>query len=453
VPQRLRDGLPMTGYRIALNTGWRVNIGPGALLCIQIIYVLVCCVSLAGATQFYAPQLRIGPIDPYHIAVAATYVAPFALLSVLFVVCRFSFGYALSFYFYTIILGYLWLIGSSQFKYDHALAYASAFASGLAFFLPALFITSPLKARFVLSRRAFARLLLLILILASALIAIGASFNFRLVGIIANLSDARNQLDFPPWLNYGIGITSTALLPFAFAGFVLMGNMWRAAFVLLLLLLFYPITLNRSALLAPLWLPALALTLQFFSARATIILTWMLPVLLGVFLLGLFDVGMISYAKFIAYFSVVNYRMFALTSATLHIYNDFFDTHQLTYFCQINFVKGLIDCPYHQPLALVMRDYLVGNYNASLLATEGIASVGLAFAPFSAGACGLLIALGNRLSSGLPARFILISGSLLLQAFINVPLTIAMVTYGGAILFLLWYLTPRWLFEPPRRND
>jgi hypothetical protein len=110
-------------------------------------------------------------------------------------------------------------------------------------------------------------------------------------------------------------------------------------------------------------------------------------------------------------------------------------------------VNALTDCPYHQPLALVMRNYLLGNFNASLLATEGIASVGPAFAPFSAGACGLLIALGNRLSSGLPARFILLSGSLLLQAFMNVPLTIAMVTYGGAFLFLLWYLTPRAIFD------
>jgi hypothetical protein len=51
------------------------------------------------------------------------------------------------------------------------------------------------------------------------------------------------------------------------------------------------------------------------------------------------------------------------------------------------------------------------------------------------------------LSAGLPPRFILISGAILPQIMLNVPLTTAMLTHGGAILFLLWYFTPRSLFE------
>jgi len=46
-----------------------------------------------------------------------------------------------------------------------------------------------------------------------------------------------------------------------------------------------------------------------------------------------------------------------------------------------------------------------GNFNASLLATEGIASVGPLFAPVAALAGGLVIGLGNRLSEGLSQRF------------------------------------------------
>jgi hypothetical protein len=35
---------------------------------------------------------------------------------------------------------------------------------------------------------------------------------------------------------------------------------------------------------------------------------------------------------------------------------------------------------------------------------------------------------------------------MLVQVLINIPLTIALVTYGGALLFLLWYVTPRSIF-------
>jgi hypothetical protein len=41
---------------------------------------------------------------------------------------------------------------------------------------------------------------------------------------------------------------------------------------------------------------------------------------------------------------------------------------------------------------------------------------------------------------------------MLMQVLMTVPFTISMVTYGGAVLFLLWYVTPRSLFDPPARN-
>jgi hypothetical protein len=46
-----------------------------------------------------------------------------------------------------------------------------------------------------------------------------------------------------------------------------------------------------------------------------------------------------------------------------------------------------------------------------------------------------VIALGNRLSVGLPAEFILISSAILSQALLNVPLTTVLLTHGAGILF------------------
>ncbi len=108
-----------------------------------------------------------------------------------------------------------------------------------------------------------------------------------------------------------------------------------------------------------------------------------------------------------------------------------------------------MSCPYQEPLSVVMeKTYQLGNLNASLFATEGIASVGLYFAPLAALVCGLVMAIGNRASAGLPPRFVLISSALLPQTFLNVPFTTALLTHGAGFLFLLWYVMPRAMFEP-----
>jgi hypothetical protein len=89
------------------------------------------------------------------------------------------------------------------------------------------------------------------------------------------------------------------------------------------------------------------------------------------------------------------------------------------------------------------NEYHLGNFNASMFATEGVASLGAQFAPISMFICGLIIAIGNRTSAGLPPSFVLISSSVLVQIFLNVPLTTTLLTYGAGLLFLLWYVAPR----------
>lgn len=168
----------------------------------------------------------------------------------------------------------------------------------------------------------------------------------------------------------------------------------------------------------------------------------MVPILVGLALITTFG------ERAIFYFGTVNFRMIAIPSVAMDVYNDFFSSHELTRFCQISLLKPIMHCPYQDQLGIVMeRVYHLGNFNASLFATEGIASVGVFFAPVAAFVCGLVIALGNRLSAGLPARFVLISGAILPQALLNVPLTTVLLTHGAGVLFLLWYVTPRSLFE------
>jgi len=51
------------------------------------------------------------------------------------------------------------------------------------------------------------------------------------------------------------------------------------------------------------------------------------------------------------------------------------------------------------------------------------------------------------MSADLPPRFVLISAAILPQILLNIPLSITLLTHGGAFLFMLWYLTPRTMFE------
>ncbi len=186
-------------------------------------------------------------------------MSSFAIVSVLFTVGRFSFGYFLGFYFYTMIVGYLWLVEFSLLPYNHSLAIVSIFLSALAFLATRAVHHVPDQATPGSVGAALSIMLLsLILILGASTVAVGAFVQFQ-AGRLSEIYKFREGLEFPALLRYAIGMTSNALLPFAFACFVARGNRWRAGAVLLLLLLLYPITLTKMTLFAPFWLLFLTL--------------------------------------------------------------------------------------------------------------------------------------------------------------------------------------------------
>ena len=423
---------------LAADSGRRSwqRIGLALVIC---IYVVVCCISFRMAYPYYREYyiLYDGARLPHAIAA----VTAFAAITPLFVFARFSFGYFSGFYFYSMVVGYLWLNCFSKFQYDHIAAGVSAAVSALAFLLPALLITSPIRRPYVMSERAFERLSVLIVLFCAATAAVAAAYNFRLVSV-NDIYDFRDQLQFPTMLNYSIGAATSVLLPFAFACFITRNKRWQAGIVLLISISFYPSTLTKLALFTPAWLVTLALISRLFEARATAILSLLLPILGGVILISTIGEPMRQY------FNTVNVRMSIVPSSAMDVYSEYFTRHDPTHFCQISPLKPFVSCALEYPLGVEMQNnYALGNFNASLFATEGIASVGMMFAPLSVFVCGLIIALGNRLSAGLPARFILISSALVPQILLNVPLSTVLLTHGLSILFLLWYVMPRTIFE------
>ena len=412
------------------------------LTTLVLLHSAVTCLSLIEVATF---QLSID-FNPRRLWIAVIVATGFSIFSLLFVSARFCFGYFVGFYFYTMILGFLWIDVFSAYSYPRLLAGVSAALALLLFLMPMLFVRAPLRPFVTLSDARFDRLLTLILAISVAAIAAGATYNFRLVSI-SNIYDYRDTLEFPGPLRYLIGWISSTLLPFAFACYWLLGYRWRAVLVLVLLLLFYPITLTKFAFFTPAWLIALAMLSRLLEARPAAIVSIFGPMLVGLVVIWFTEPNLGSIPG--KYFDIVNIRMIATPSGALDIYNHFFASHPLTWFCQISVLKPLMHCPYGEPLAVVMQNtYELGNLNASLFATEGIASVGPWLAPLTALAAGLVLALGNRASAGLPPRFVLMSAGVLPHVLLNVPLSVAMLTHGTALLFLLWYLMPRSLLEP-----
>jgi hypothetical protein len=403
------------------------------------LHILISCISLVEVSH-YQSYMRYDGARLFH---ATAVVAAFSSLSVLFVLRRFSFGYFVGFYLYTMVMGFLWLNSFSEYQYNHGWAGFSAAASAVLFLLPALLIAKPIRPAAAVSVEGFERLLTLGVIFAVATIAIASTYHFRLTSL-DHIYDFRDEIRFPTIIAYLIGIVSNALLPFIFASYLALNARWKALAVLLLFPLFYPITLSKIAFFAPAWIVIFLFLQRIFGARPAVVLSIAAPILIGVIIILAAPHRNESYA----YFNLVNIRMIATPSSAMDIYNDFFASHPLSHFCQISFLKPFVGCPYADQIAVLMeRTYHFGNLNASLFATEGIASVGLALAPLTALVCGLVVAIGNCASDGLPPWFILVSSALFPQILLNVPLTTGLLTYGAAFLFLFWYVTPRSIFR------
>jgi hypothetical protein len=144
------------------------------------------------------------------------------------------------------------------------------------------------------------------------------------------------------------------------------------------------------------------------------------------------------------FFELTNYRMFAIPAMAMDRFSDFFASHELTHFCQIRLIAAIKgNCPYPSPLSDVMEAYFhAGKLNASLFATEGIASVGPYLAPLSALVCGLVLSIGNSVSARLSPCLIAVSSGLVVQSLVNTPLSTNVLSSGLLALFVLWSLTP-----------
>jgi hypothetical protein len=317
-----------------------------------------------------------------------------------------------------------------------------------------LFLTQPLPRALISSQRTMDRFALGLLGLAVAVLAVGASYGFALVGL-AQSEILRSTFARPAILNYLIGATVGAVLPFAFAYFAWKRRYVLAGAAIVLIWAFYPVVLNKSVLFGGLLLPYLFVLFRCFEPKRAVIYALLIPMVPGIIAYYLVEDGAISrdgtlgrLAAFLI--GSVNVRLFAFPTVAMDLYSEFFTLHRPTHFCQIGIIRAIYGCPYPFQLGTVMAEtYNMGNFNGSLFATEGIASVGPIWAPVSALVCGMIVSLGNRASARLPAPLVGTSAGIAVQqALLNAPLSVSLLSNGVLVLWLLWAVTPE-LREAP----
>jgi hypothetical protein len=295
--------------------------------------------------------------------------------------------------------GFFWLSYFTLLNYDVTLARRSALGSLLLFLLAVLFQTKPLPTALKWSPAAMDRFVLGLLGLAVAVLALSATYGFALVGLDQS-GTMRGTLARPTILNYVIGATTSAVLPFAFAYLAWHRRYASAAVAILLLWAFYPVVLNKSVVFGGLWLIYVFVMFRRFEPKRAAIYALLIPMIPGIIAYGLVLSGWLSlngaFGHAVSFvIGSVNVRMFGYPTFAMDLYSRFFTSHPMTHYCQIVIVRAIHGCPYPFQLGAAMAEaYHMGSFNGSLFATEGIA--GPLWAPLAAPVCGLIVSLGNE---------------------------------------------------------
>jgi len=406
-----------------------------------IILVLMTCLSMTVVLRNSTP----GHSNFWH-AVALTIVL--CAFVPLFVKARFSFGYFAGISFYSMIIGFFWASYFTPEPYDHVVARWSAVASLLLFLLPALFQTRPLPRWLMLSPQAMRRVMLVLLALSAGVLALGATYGFALVGL-SQSEQFRSAFPRPAVLNYLIGWSIGAVLPFAFAYFAWHRRYALAFVALLLIWCSYPVMLNKSVVFGGVWLLYLFVLFRLFEPKRATVYSLLILMLPGIVFYNLIEADWIAPEGALGhalrfFYGNVNIRLFGYPTLAMNYYSDFFAHHPLTHFCQIGIIRAVYGCPYPFQLGASMAEaYHMGSMNGSLFATEGIASVGPIWAPVSALVCGLIVSFGNSAAARLPAPVVVTSaGFAVQQALLNAPLSVCLLSNGLLVLWLLWAISP-----------
>jgi hypothetical protein len=199
---------------------------------------------------------------------------------------EFSFGYILGVRLYLAVAGFVWLSFYSEFDYPHVTARWSMVASFASAIIPLMFLNLPLR-RASLSKEGWQRSSILLLAFSLCVLVADAAYGISFGDPYGN---ARNLVTRPTALNYLTGIIIGAVLPYLFAYFAC-NKHWRLAIgALALACCYYPVVVNKTVILLPIWLPFLFWLFGRFEPRFAMVLSLLIPLAIGMldFVTGLY---------------------------------------------------------------------------------------------------------------------------------------------------------------------
>lgn len=270
--------------------------------------------------------------------------------------------------------------------------------------------------------------------------------HMRLVSF-AEIYDLRSEtsevetgaaIDYPVlWLSY-------CFLPFFFARGIMKRSMVDIGWGLLGCVLVYASNGAKAAILMPFIIFGIYVLL---GSGRQFLLKLMLSLAVGVILVIVLlpDEGVLVWVK-----SILFVRVLGTGGWTLATYYDYFSTHGYTFYTHIGPVNALTDAyPYGelslgQLIGLEYSGSLEANFNANFWASDAFAALGVAGVPIVTVAVAAVLYGINRTSRGYSPKFVTLWLSGFWLAMLNVPLTTALLSGGGALtMLLLWSVRKR----------
>jgi hypothetical protein len=247
------------------------------------------------------------------------------------------------------------------------------------------------------------------------------------------------QLASPAILNYALGIAAVCVRLLCRT----QGRLARRD-VLLLLLCYYPITMSKLVLFAPVWLVTMFVLSKLLEVRASFVVALLTPAASGIVLFVLYKNDLAPYKFTISYFGLVNFRIIAIPSLAMDYYNEFFSRHFLTQFCQISFSQTPHDAPIPRPALGRDLQRLRDRRKFQCIAVCG-GGYHLRRPDVCSG-CGFRRQAYHSLGKPLVRRFAATVHPDLQRCSCassgRCPIHKALLTHGAVLLFLFWYIAP-----------
>jgi hypothetical protein len=282
------------------------------------VFLVVLYYSLTKIAE-WEPAYHIG-FDPDQPATAAGVFLLSIAVGGIFYFARFNFGYLVGFYLFASMAAFFWINAFNDLAYNHSVALASSIASVVAFLAAALFVAVPLPT-LPLKGITLDRLPDAILCFSILVLIVAFADGFHLVGL-SDMYKFRTEIVHTWLMNYTIGNVTVALIPLAFACYLEQRRWISIALLVIVSMLFYPVTLTKISFLVAPFLIFVAVVSSRLCVRAATILSLLLPLIIGAAAVWRMDWNGLSEPRLIVFLTTC-LRLFAIPANSLEHYYEF----------------------------------------------------------------------------------------------------------------------------------